>query len=197
MNDKTKAGVIAGAILGVVIIVVALVGSVARGVGCCNCLLPIGGGILAVYLYTKNGLGPIQSGDGAVLGLIAGAVAAVMYLIIGLPLAYFISAAAMAAQFEQLRESGINMPAGMSIGAIIIVGGIVGALIYVGLATVGGLIGASIFGKNRPASPPVPPPPPINYGGPMTPPPAPPVQPPPPPPAGDTGSTFGPGGEER
>ena len=196
MNDKTKAGVIAGAILGAAIILTALVGSVARGVGCCGCLLPIGGGILAVYLYTKNGLPtPIQSGDGAVLGLIAGVVAAVMYLIIGLPLAYFISAAAMAAQFEQLREQGVNLPASMSVGVLILVSGIIGALVYVGLATVGGLIGAAIFGKNRPPQTNVPPPPPINYGGPVTPPQPPPVQPPPP--AGDAGSTFGPGGGER
>ncbi len=193
MNDKMKAAITAGALLGIVIIVVGAVGTLARGVGCCNCLLPIGGGILAVYLYSKKSPPMIQPGDGAVLGAIAGAVAGVIYLIVGVPIVYFMSAAALAMQFEQLRQSGINLPAGLSVLMIAIIGGIVGVFIYTGLAAIGGLIGTTFIKGEQSGGPvaPAPPPPPV-FGGPQPPMP-PPTQPPPPPGSDFGGGNFGAG----
>lgn len=193
MNDKTKAAVTAGAILGVVITVIGIVGTLARGVGCCNCLLPIGGGILAVYLYSKKAPSTILPGDGAVLGAIAGAVAGLIYLVVGVPLVYVMSAAALTTQFEQLRQAGINLPAGLSVLMIALIGGIVGVFIHTGLAAIGGLIGTTFIKGERAGgpTPPAPPPPP-SFGGPQPPPMPPPTQPPPAPPGG-FGGNFGAG----
>jgi hypothetical protein len=192
MNDKTKAGITAGLILAGAIVIIGVLGAFARGVGCCNCLLPIGGGILAVYFYSKRTMAAVQPGEGAMMGAIAGAVAGVIYLIIGVPLVYFISAGAVQAQFDQLRQQGINIPAGLSILALSIIFGVIGVVVYTILATIGGLIGTSIFKGTPTGTPPTPPPPagygpqpPFGgpgYGGPQPPPP--PAEPPSEPPMG-------------
>jgi len=157
----------AGLGIGAVIILMGLIGSVIPGVGCCNCLLPIAAGILAVYLYTKNSPVAIDPKDGAMLGAIAGAAGGLLNLIIGTPLSYFVNSAVMTAQFAQLRDQGVSLPESLTGFALFFVMGIVGAIFFVILATIGGLIGAAIFGKkgvgggsNMP-----PPPPPSNYGG--------------------------------
>lgn len=158
----------AGLAIGGLTILLALVGSVlGGGSGCCSCLIPIGGGVLAVYLYAKNSSAPLTPGDGAKLGAIAGAVGGLLYLVIGVPLSYVVGAAAVQAQFAQLREQGLNLPEALTGFALFLVAGVISAIVFTILATLGGLIGAAIFGKNRPdggaAMPP--PPPPVNYGG--------------------------------
>jgi hypothetical protein len=165
MNEKTRAAVMAGVAIGGATILMALVGSVVRGAGCCNCLLPIAGGVLAVYFYSQKSSAAVDPKDGAMLGAIAGAVGGLLYLVIGIPLAYFISAAAMEAQFAQLRDQGMNLPAALTGFALFFVFGLIGAIIFTILATIGGLIGAAIFGKKGPGGGAVPPPPPVNYGG--------------------------------
>ena len=167
----------AGLGVGAVIIVLSLIGSVIPGVGCCNCLLPIAAGILAVYLYTKNSPVAVDPKDGAMLGAIAGVACGLLNLIIGTPLSYFVNSAVMEAQFAQLRDQGINLPASLTGLALAIVFGIIGAVIFTILATIGGLIGAAIFGKKGTGvggggGSTMPPPPPTNYGGGGTQPPA-------------------------
>ncbi len=186
MNEKTKAAVVAGVALGVLAILTALASSAVGGAGCCSCLWPIGAGVLAVYLYAKKSTGPLQISDGAMLGLIAGVVGGLIYLVIGIPLAYVVSRAALETQIDQLRERGIEMP--VTGFLLFFLTGILSLVVYVILAAIGGLIGAAIFGKNRPGATPPPPPgnfggtpgnfggmPPPNFGG---------APPPPPPPAG-------------
>jgi hypothetical protein len=168
MNNKTKAAVMAGLGVGAVMILLALIGSVVPFAGCCNCLLPIAAGVLAVYLYTKNSPTAIDPKDGAMLGAIAGVAGGLLNLIIGTPLSYFVNSAMMTAQFAQLRDQGVSLPESLTGFALFFVMGIVGAIFFVILATIGGLIGAAIFGKKGPggmnANVP-PPPPPVNYGG--------------------------------
>jgi hypothetical protein len=169
MNDKTKAAIMAGLGIGAVIILMGLIGSVIPGVGCCNCLLPIAAGILAVYLYTKNSPVAVDPKDGAMLGAIAGAAGGLLNLIIGTPLSYFVNSAVMTAQFAQLRDQGVSLPESLTGFALFFVMGIVGAIFFVILATIGGLIGAAIFGKKGAGgvggSSMPPPPPPAGYGG--------------------------------
>lgn len=164
MNDKTKAAVMAGLGVAAVMIVIGLIGSVVPFAGCCNCLLPIGAGVLAVYLYTKNSPVAVTPQDGAMLGAIAGVAGGLLNLIIGTPLQYFVNSAVMEAQFAQLREQGVNLPASLSGLALFLVAGVIGAIFFVILAAVGGLIGSAIFGKKG-AGGAMPPPPPANYGG--------------------------------
>ena len=149
-----------------------------KGVAYVNAIAGIGAGVLAVYLYTKKSTGPLQISDGAMLGLIAGVVGGLIYLVIGIPLAYVVSRAALEMQIDQLRERGIEMP--VTGFLLFFLTGIMSLVVYVILAAVGGLIGVAIFGKNRPGA--APPPPPANYGG---------MPPPPPPPAGGSGYGAG------
>ena len=154
MNERTKAALIGGAIAGVL--------SIIPVVNYCCCLWAIGGGLLAVYLYIKNTRTPMTPGDGAMLGAMAGGIGAVIYLIISIPLSILIGAAMMQAQMEQMRQAGIDIPFGGV--ALMIVGAIMGAVGIAILATVGGLIGVPIFGKNAGGAAP-PPPPPAGFGG--------------------------------
>jgi hypothetical protein len=147
MNDKTKAAVMAGLGVGAVMILMALIGSIVPFAGCCNCLLPIAAGILAVYLYTKNSPAGIDPKDGAMLGAIAGVAGGLLNLIIGTPLQYFVNSAVMTAQFAQLRDQGVNLPESLTGFALFLVMGIFGAIFFVILSTIGGLIGSAIFGK--------------------------------------------------
>jgi len=169
MNEKTKAAVMAGLGVGALMIVMALIGSVVPFAGCCNCLLPIAAGVLAVYLYTKNSPVAVDPKDGAMLGAIAGVAGGLLNLIIGTPLSYFVNSAVMEAQLAQLREQGVSLPESLAGFALFIVAGVVGAIFFVILATIGGLIGSAIFGKKGASSSggggAMPPPPPANYGG--------------------------------
>jgi hypothetical protein len=159
----------AGLGVGAVMILIALIGSVVPFAGCCNCLLPIAAGVLAVYLYTKNSPVAVDPKDGAMLGAIAGVAGGLLNLIIGTPLQYFVNSAVMNAQFAQLREQGVNLPESLTGLALFLVMGVIGAIFFTILATIGGLIGAAIFGKKGAGgvggSTMPPPPPPVNYGG--------------------------------
>src|SRR5688572_22808363 len=73
----------------------------------CCCIWAIGGGGLATFLYMKSSPTPIGTGDGAVLGALAGVVGAVLYLVIGIPIAYFIGSAQME---EAFRQANVEIP---------------------------------------------------------------------------------------
>ena len=118
----------------------------------CCCIWAIGGGGLACYLYMKSSPVPISTGDGAVLGALAGVIGAVLYLIIGIPIAYFISGAAMEDAF---RQANIHLPfTGL---LLFIVSGLIGGLVLLVLSVIGGLIAVPIFEKRKNAPPPPPP----------------------------------------
>lgn len=154
MNDRTKAALIGGALAGIL--------SALPVVSSCCCLWAIGGGILAIFLYTKNTRATLTPGDGATLGAVAGGIAAVAYLIIAVPINLVFGAAMMAAQFEQMQRAGVEIPfSGM---AAIVMGVIMGAVGVFVFTVIGGLIGAAIFGKGA-GTPPPPPPAAGGFGG--------------------------------
>src|SRR6185295_5132476 len=82
MNNKLKPALIGGVFIGVLSVI-----PFVSAVNLCCCLWAILGGLLATYLYVKNSPTPARAGDGAVLGVIAGAIGAVIYLAIGIPIA--------------------------------------------------------------------------------------------------------------
>jgi len=136
MNNKLKPALLGGLIVGVL--------SAIPFINYCCCIWSIGGGALAAYLYIKSSPTPVAMGEGAMVGGLAGVVGAVIYLILGLPIAIFFG---MAAMEEQLYRSGVHLP--FSGVLLIIVSGIVGAIILAGLATLGGVIGVAIFEKRK------------------------------------------------
>jgi hypothetical protein len=155
MNERTKAAVIGGAVAGVL--------SALPILSNCCCLWAIGGGLLAVFLYTRNMPTPMTPGDGATLGATAGGIGAAIYLLIAIPLNLIFGAAMMAAQMDQMRQAGVDVP--FSGIALAIVGVIIAAIGIVVCAVIGGLIGAPIFGKGSGAAPPPPPPAGGGFGG--------------------------------
>ena len=148
MNNKLKPALLGGLIVGVL--------SAIPLVQYCCCIWSIGGGALAAFLYIKGSSVPVKTGDGAVVGGMAGVVGGILYLIIGLPFAIFFG---MAAMEQQLSNSGVHLPfSGM---ILMIVTSIIGAILLALLATLGGVIGVAIFEKRKDGGAPPPP----NYGG--------------------------------
>ena len=156
-------------------------------INCACCALVIGGGILSSYLYMKD-YPPeqprVQYGDGALLGLLAGLLGAVVSTIIAIPFQLLVGGASNAGMLEALRsqpdipaeiidmiepffQGGINMLA-------ILFGLLVGSVLYSIFGMLGGVIGVALFGPkggNAPQAAPAPyaPAPPTR-----------PIQPPPP-----------------
>lgn len=121
----------------------------------CCCIWAIGGGMLACMLYMKESPTPVAAGEGAMLGALAGVIGAVIYLIVGIPIAYFLSAAQMDEALRQLRQANIEIPAAGPL--LFIVSGLIGGLILLVLSVIGGLIAVPIFEKRKGLPPPPPP----------------------------------------
>jgi hypothetical protein len=165
MNNKLKPALIGGVLIGVLSAI-----PFVNLANLCCCLWGILGGMLATYLYVKNSPTPAGAGDGAVLGVIAGALGAVLYLVIGVPIAIatgpmmqnmFVDllrnldpqqAEAMRRQFE-LQGTAI---------APIIIQSMIGAALLFVFSILGGLLGVPIFEKRKGTPPP---PPTFNGGG--------------------------------
>lgn len=161
MTNKLKPVLIAGPALGLLLVITVLVSAVPflKLIGCCNCLWPIAGGAVATMLYVKGSLTPASILDGAVLGALAGVIGGLIYLIIGLPISYFLNG--VEAMDAQIRQLSPEFPLGGVV--VMVIGGIVGFVIFVVLATIGGLIGVPIFEKRKATIDM--PPPPQNFGG--------------------------------
>ena len=156
----------------------ALVGGVAIGVlsalpfinlaNCC-CLWLLFGGGLAAYLMQQNHPEPIQIGDGAIAGLLAGVVGAFVWLFVSIPI-NLAMAPFQAGMMQRMLENAQNLPpelrtmfesspTAMAVGlgtvffffVMLIVGGL--------FAMLGGLFGALMFRKSPPPviPPPIPP----------------------------------------
>ena len=149
----------AGGALGLLLVITTLLSAVPflGFLGCCNCLWPIGAGLLAVMFYVKASATPATVADGAILGALAGAVGGLIYLVVALPISYLmVGTATMDAQIRQISP---DFP--LTGTALIAIGGVVGFVLFVVLSTIGGLIGVPVFEKRKG---PQPPPPPQGFG---------------------------------
>jgi hypothetical protein len=158
MNNKLKPALIAGGALGVVLVITVVL-SVVPILGlarCCNCLWPIVAGALATMLCVKSSPTPVSIGDGAIVGAITGAIGGLIYLVIGMPI-YFVLGG-VAAMSMQIRQISPNFP--LTGVVLLLIGGVIGFVIYLVLATIGGLIGVPIFEKRKNGTAP---PPPQNF----------------------------------
>ncbi len=155
MNNKLKPALLGGLIVGIFSAIHSLIPIISL----CCCIWSIIGGVLAAFLYIKSSPTPVPMGDGAMVGALAGVVGGILYVVIYLPFALLWG---MATMQEQLDRSGVHLPFSGSI--LMIVGSLVGAVALIVLATLGGVIGTAIFGKNKGTT--AAPPPPQNFGGP-------------------------------
>jgi U5 snRNP spliceosome subunit len=162
-------------------------------VACCSWAI-VGGGVAAYMLVKRSSMRRVTSGDGALVGLLAGLIGSLAILLINIPFAKrfgpeFIAGMRQAAEQQkdpQAQETINRLIAFMQDSGLLAVLMIwlVFTLIAVGMATLGGIIGVAIFEKRKGNQPPptYPPPdyPPPGYGPPgYGPPPGPPPNQPP------------------
>lgn len=163
MTNKLKPALIGGGALGLLLVLTVILAAlpipVIRFVGCCNCLWPIAAGMVATMLYVKGSPVPATILDGSIVGALSGVIGGVIYMIIGLPISFFVNGVEeMNAAVRQLNP---DFP--VTGVVLMILGGMVGFVIFVALATVGGLIGVPVFEKRKENI--NPPPAPPNMGG--------------------------------
>jgi hypothetical protein len=147
---------------GLVVGVLSALPIISAGNLCC-CAWVVSGGIVAAYVLQQNQPTPIAVVDGALAGLLAGAVGAGVYLVLSVPITLIVSP--MQRQvLERLSEAG-DLPPAFRTYASSYVGGLVGiivgfcAMLVAGaiFSTLGGIIGAAIFrrpGAEPPSTPP-------------------------------------------
>lgn len=153
----------------------ALIGGVAIGVlsalpvinlaNCC-CAWILFGGALAAYLMQQGHPEPILIGDGAIVGLMAGAVGAFVWLIASIPISLAMAPFESQMAQQALRNAGDLAPefremierfsGGPVIGLGMIFGFFVMLVVSTTFGMLGGLFGALLFRKSQP--PVIPPP---------------------------------------
>ena len=165
MNNKVKPALIGGVLLGLLSVIPFI-----SALNVCCCLWAILGGMLASYLYVKNSPTPVSTGDGAIVGAIAGIIGAVISFILGLPINYAMGPTMrnlILSLFENVDRQQAELMrrqmemSGESIAALIVNGLILAVLLFF-FSVIGGLIGVAIFEKRKGG--PVPPPPPAAGG---------------------------------
>ena len=125
----------------------------------CCCLWVVSGGVTGAYLLQEKDPRPIEIGDGALVGLVAGMIGAVVNLILSIPIT-LLMAPMMSAFTERIVNDG-NLPpevremlnTGIGTAAGIILGFFAYLAAGVVFSTLGGILGAVIFRK--PGRPPV------------------------------------------
>ena len=171
MSSKFQPALLGGLVLGVL----SSLPIVGAG-NCCCCLWVISGGVLAAYLLQKNQSAPIEAGDGAVVGLLAGVIGVVVWQLVAIPITLLMGP--FQAQlmdrllnnadlpenvrpfFEALRQNtGFNV-------VYFIFGAFVTLVVGVIFSTLGGLIGAALFRTKVPPVPPMPTPEPPGFTAP-------------------------------
>jgi len=132
----------------------------------CCCAWILFGGALSAYLMQQNHPEPIQIGDGAIVGLLAGVAGAFVWLIVSVPISTALApfqsdmagriirdAGEMAPEMRAIFE---NMAGAPAIGLSLILGFFVMLCVSTLFGMLGGLFGALMFKKNQP--PVIPPP---------------------------------------
>ena len=146
---------------------------------CCCCLWVVAGGALAAYLLQQDDPGPISTADAATVGLLAGAVGAIVGTLVSIPM-NLLTAPLLQGWIDEALRTADDMPPewrqvleGWSTGrgtgtsiALGLLGLTLSLVIDAVFATVGGAIGAVLFRRTPPVAtaaspmPPLPPPPP-------------------------------------
>jgi hypothetical protein len=192
MNSKLRPAIIGGVVMGLL----SGLPYVNLGNMAC-CLWVVLGGALATYLYIRQSPTPVDMGEGALLGLMAGVFGTVVQLIVGVPIAIMTGYPVQRLLINLMERMNPEQAEGyrqrleevMSrsffeqfFASIFSLGTLLVFIITAVFALVGGLVAVPLFEKRKTDAGPPPPPPPPYYGG--TPGGA---YAPPPPPPGDYG----------
>jgi len=154
--SKTQPALLGGAFIGVL----SALPVISAG-NCLCCLWVVAGGVLAAYLLQQNQPTPIEAGDGALVGLLAGLIGAVVATVLAIPI-QMLMGPFTADMFRQISESAADAPpevrdfleqlGGGGLGAVAIFFGLVVNLIFFSIfGLLGGLLGQALFKSNTPA----------------------------------------------
>lgn len=153
-NKFTQPVVIGGLVMGAL----SALPLINAGNACC-CLWVISGGVVAAYLLQQNQPEPITTGDGALAGLLAGLLGAVVYIVISTPVTILIGPLERRLVQRFIEMAGSNAPDTtlFAPGPIGLVLGLIFSFIFMVMlgaifSTLGGVLGAAIFRK-KPAQP--------------------------------------------
>ena len=130
----------------------------------CCCAWILFGGALSAYLMQQNHPEPIQVGDGAIVGLLAGVIGAFVWIIVYVPIGMMMApfqsemanramrdAAEMAPELRGIFE---NLSGAPVIGIGLILSFFVMLCVSTVFGMLGGLFGALMFKKHSPTLPP-------------------------------------------
>ena len=127
---------------------------------CCCCLWVISGGALAAYLRQQSSPAQIDAAEGALVGLMAGAIGGVIASILSIPFQLYVGPY-QRQLMERILANNPDVPpeardyverfAGGT--AFRLVGVVVSIIIDVIFGLLGGLLGVAIFKKNTPPPP--------------------------------------------
>lgn len=145
---------------------------------CCCCLWVLVGGALAAYLRQQNNPYQIDAAEGAIVGLMAGAIGGIVSSILSIPL-QMMAGPMQQEWMDRILSSNPDVTPEMRDMAerltrssgLRLIGVIVSVVVFSIFGLLGGLIGVAIFKRNLPPPPPpgtidipsssvVPPPPP-------------------------------------
>jgi hypothetical protein len=127
---------------------------------CCCCLWAIAGGVLATYLRQQNFRYQVTAAEGALVGLMAGAIGGVIYVVLSIPIQALtgpmqqqMMERVMAGQGE-LPPEVQDMMARMTAGGLMSIALFVNAVFYTVFGLLGGLLGVALFKRDAPPPPP-------------------------------------------
>lgn len=147
MKNKLVPALIGGASIFLVSMLLALI----PRAGLCTCLLTILGGVLAAYLFTKRSPHPVSSGEGIIVGAMAGAVTGLIRLGY-LSITYLLNREHIEALLEQTEERIRQVGVSFSDNALLLLvlaGVILAIVMLVVLEAIGGAIGVALFEKRE------------------------------------------------
>jgi hypothetical protein len=155
-------GALFAAVIGTLLTVVQQMGDMATQqmmgtvIGCITCIVYILAGLVAVWHYTSTYSLTLEGGQGAVMGLSAGALGAVIAILLGLILRAVGLLPTVAESIAMMEQSGMfdEMPpeqAEMTMSMVETMSGVLGwgiaLLMGVIAGAIGGAIGAAVFKK--------------------------------------------------
>ena len=136
--------------------------------GNCCCLWVLGGGAITAWLLQRERAAPLDPGEGALAGLLAGVAGAVIFAVVSVPIQMVMGSLGM---FEvgaldvppEVRE--LIEALSSSVALRVLIGFVTMLIVSAIFSTLGGLLGAYLFRRTVPPAAPggpeiVPPPPP-------------------------------------
>lgn len=143
----------------------ALIGGVTAGilsgipiVNCLCCLWIIGGGVLAAYFLAKESPVKLTAGDGAIVGIFTGIIAAIVEALVNIPFRAF-SEKLVQDMMDRFSQYYDEMPSGWESwlgdggmeGSFVwtILGFVFSVVVFSAFGALGGIIGISLFSKKK------------------------------------------------